>query len=191
MSDGPHKSLNMSRKWKRFAEGAANAAFSREEVAGRLCEGLGEDWTAEVPARLIAELARALEQPEGTLFGEHALPDLRGLLRDPACKGLARRTVEYAQQALREGKVGPGALEGVVDLAVKDRASSRVAQVEEHYLRYADHAGAGAIRAHAQELVGSDAVAQLAKNICDAGREGPIAAREAKRDGVDDGVLLS
>ncbi|MCY4635508.1 MAG: hypothetical protein OXG04_13560 [Acidobacteria bacterium] len=44
LSDGPHRSLNMRRGWKRLAERAANAAFDdnerRDALAGALQVGI-------------------------------------------------------------------------------------------------------------------------------------------------------
>lgn len=191
MSDGPHKSLNMSRKWKRFAESAASDTYSYEDTESRLCEGVAEDWQVDVSPRLLRALQPLLEEAQPTLFGDHEIPDLTPLIRDdPECKVFARRVVEFAQHALQEGNIGPGALRAVVELALQDRVTSRMAQVEEHYLRSAEIGGAATIRAQNAKLLNSTALKDLAKKICDGGRISSIAPLTRKHEGVDDGVTL-
>ena len=61
MSDGPHRSLPMSRGWKQLARRAANKAFSPVEVCDALPAALHQDWRTEVPKRLCRLIQRHSE----------------------------------------------------------------------------------------------------------------------------------
>ena len=54
MSNGPHRSLNMRRGWRQFAERAGNAAFTDGEHSDALAVALECDWSEEVRSRMEA-----------------------------------------------------------------------------------------------------------------------------------------
>ena len=53
VSDGPLRSLNMRRHWKRLAKSASNAAFNDRETSAALTGALQGDWRVEVPESFI------------------------------------------------------------------------------------------------------------------------------------------
>ena len=60
MSDGPHRSLKMSRNWKRVAERIYNEAYSVEQMWEALSMTLREDWRRQIPEGLINRVRAVL-----------------------------------------------------------------------------------------------------------------------------------
>ena len=79
MSDGPHRSLNMRRGWKRFAERADKEAFAPEEVCDAIPAALEQDWRAEVSPNLTRQILVILQDNQNSLFGDQRIEKLEVL----------------------------------------------------------------------------------------------------------------
>jgi hypothetical protein len=89
MSDGPHRSLNMRKGWKRVAESADNKAFSAAEVREAIVPALEEDCRGEIRSEFIQGLRRIGVKEEGSLFKSDTAPSLESL-RNAAGAGSPR-----------------------------------------------------------------------------------------------------
>jgi hypothetical protein len=85
MSDGPHRSLSMRRHWKDFAERAAKAAFSPDQVCEALPLALKRD-ILEAPIEAMREI---LDNRKPDLFSTHHIEKLEELRR--SCPGVRGR----------------------------------------------------------------------------------------------------
>ena len=135
MSDGPHRSLNMPRGWKRLAERADNKAYAPEEVRDALPEALEHDWRAEVPDNVCRRVRDILSDSQSSLFGDQRAKRLEALRRETAGYALGNTFLDYAIRAAARGRCGDEALREAAGKALTDRAARGARQVEEHYYR--------------------------------------------------------
>ena len=110
MSDGPHKSLNVRRGWKRLMECAGNPAFDTNDVADACSEALRGDWRSEVPQGFVADLRNILGDPEGDLFEDVLKRRLQAVRGDTAGLPLAGTLLDSVLQVVDEGDRGDEAL---------------------------------------------------------------------------------
>ena len=133
MSDGPHRSLNMSRGWKNLAKRADNKAYAPEEVRDTLPEALEKDWRAEVPDSVCRGVRDILGNNQSSLFDDRRAERLEALRRKAAGYALGNALLDYAIEATARGLGGDEALRDVAGKALSDRAARCARQVEEHY----------------------------------------------------------
>ncbi|MEJ0098506.1 MAG: hypothetical protein WDO12_01660 [Pseudomonadota bacterium] len=108
MSDGPHKSLNMSRRWKHLAERADNRAYSLDEVAKAYLPVLDKSCREEVPLTVWRELARIFAGEQQMLFAEQHGEEIRALRQQVAGQPLGCSLVDLAELAASKGPLNEG-----------------------------------------------------------------------------------
>ncbi len=187
MSDGPYKTLKMSRPWKALAKIAANPAHSTDEVVEAWRPALLDDWKLVRPA-YAQEIRAALgDSARGSLLPEIARAEtqrLRALASNPMEALLADQACDVA----RDRQAGPQAYQAAVKACVEDRAAGRALQIEEHFLRGASP-DAGRLRARLGAAIGALGSDQLAAGIA-AGVGVRSLAPKVNRSGLDEGVSL-
>ncbi len=187
MSDGPYKTMKMSRPWKRLAKIAANPAHSVAEAAEAFQPALLSEWGA-VRAAFAREIRAALgDNDRGNLFAEVAVSETQRL------KASAQNPVEalFAAQACdvaRDGQVGPAAYEAAIKATLDERALQRSRQMEEHYLGEGSP-DAGRLRAKLQSAIPGVGTDRLAAGIA-AGEGVRSLAQRVDRSGLDEGPPL-
>jgi len=77
MSDGPFRSLPMSRRWKKAAEFADNSAASIDDISLVVASAMHQEWRKEISANLIEGIQELLGKP--SLFGDINFEGLRQL----------------------------------------------------------------------------------------------------------------
>ena len=189
MSDGPHRSLNMPRGWKKLAERADNRAYAPEEVRDALPTALGQDWRAEVPDSLCRQVREILGDSQNSLLGDDRAERLEGLRRQTAGYALGNTFLDYAVQAAERGRTGDEAMREAAGKALSDRAASGARQVEEHYCRKATQPRAAHVRRRIEAGVRECDMAGIAGDVVGTDRTGGP-RRPAKRTGIDEGVRL-
>ncbi len=187
MSDGPYKSMKMSRPWKGLAKIAANPAHSVAETAEAFQPALLNDWGAVRPA-FAKEVRAALGDNErGNLFGEVAVSETRRLqasAENPVEALLAAQACDVA----RDGQTGPSAYEAAIKATLDDRALHRSRQMEEHYLAEGS-ADAGRLRQKLHSAIPSIGTDRLAAGIA-AGEGVRSLSQKVDRSGLEDGPPL-
>lgn len=187
MSDGPYKTLKMSRPWKRLAKVAANSAHSIAEAAEAYRPALLEDWKSVRPA-FAQEIRAALgDNDRGNLFAEIAYVEVKRL-RAVASNPVEALLAAQASDVARDGLTGAQAYEGAVKATLDERAIHRARQIEEHYLREASQ-DAGSLRAKLSASIGAIGTDQLAAGIA-AGAGIRSLLPKVDRSGLDAGVPL-
>ncbi len=187
MSDGPYKTMKMSRPWKALAKIAANLAHSVVETAEAFQPALLDEWGAIRPA-FAKEIRAALgDDNRGNLFPEVAAAETRRL------QVLAQNPVEalFAAQArdvARDGQVGPAAYEAAIKATLDERALHRSRQMEEHYLGEGSP-DAGRLRTKLHSAIPSIGTDRLAAGIA-AGEGVRRLALKVNRSGLDEGPPL-
>jgi hypothetical protein len=187
MSDGPYKTLNMSRSWRRLAKVAANAAHSVTEVVEAFRPALLDDWGLVRPAFAQEVRATLGDNKLGSLFNEVTLTEAQRL-RAAACNPMEALLADQACDLARGGQVGAPAYEQAVKACLDDRSIQRARQIEEHYLRE-QSPDAGRLRAKLGASIDAVGTDQLAAGIA-AGTGARSLAPKVDRSGLDEGVSL-
>lgn len=187
MSDGPYKTMKMSRPWKGLAKIAANPAHSVAETAEAFRPALLNEWGAVRPA-FAKEVRAALgDNDRGNLFAEVAVSEaqrLQTVAQNPVEALLAAQACDVA----RDGQVGPSAYEAAVKATLVDRALHRSRQMEEHYLAEGS-ADAGRLRQKLHSAIPNIGTDRLAAGIA-AGEGVRSLAQKVDRSGLDEGPPL-
>lgn len=89
MSDGPHRSLAMRRRWKLVAERADKRSYTVGDITDAVVPALEQDCRAEMSPAFIAGLRRVAEEP--SLFPDAARFES---LRPLAGSGIARSVLD-------------------------------------------------------------------------------------------------
>lgn len=189
MSDGPHRSLNMSRGWKKLAERADISAYSSKDVRDALPEALKQDWLAGVPGNLCKLLRKILGAKQDPLSSEWQIKSIEALRRKVAGYSLGNTLLDYAIQTIAQGLSGANALKEAVARTLSDRAMRGARQVEEHYQRKSTQGRAARVRERIEAGVVQSDMAAIAGRLAgiDSGKG---FGRAAKQTGLDDGVQL-
>jgi hypothetical protein len=187
MSDGPHRTLNMSPCWKRVAEYADNKAYSLDEVAGAFLPALEQSCRDEVPDGVWRDLARIFGRPQQSLFGEQRVEEIAALRSQAAGLPLACALVDGAVRAASKGAVSEQSLVEVTTQALLNRGSRGNKQVEEHWYRKSTERRTDNVRDRLERALNKAALEPLARQRLNMGA-GPKPARSRKRSDLDDGV---
>ena len=188
MSDGPHRSLNMPRGWKKLAECADNAAYAPEEVRDALPEALEQDWHAEVPDSVRRRVRNILGDDQSSLFGDQRAERLEALRRETAGYPLGNAFVDYSIEAEVRGRHGDEALREAAVKTLSDRAARGARQVEEHYCRKSTGRRAAQVRERIETVVTQSDIDGIAGRLV--GIDKSERPRPDKQTGLDDGVQL-
>ncbi len=191
MSDGPYKSLNMTRAWKKFAGWAHKAAFEPHEVAGRVVPALEETWRDEGCDEVVRAIRAIMGDAQQTdMFGQDKSVELEAARRDlSAGYPMRRLIVDHVMQSVNSGRLGIDAVCDGVENALRDRAARGCRQVEEHYLRkQSPEAMTIRVRNRMEDAVASAPIAGLAFRL--SGLDAATQPQSAKQLGLEDGVRL-
>lgn len=187
MSDGPYRSMKMSRPWKALAKIAANPAHSVAETAEAFQPALLNEWGQVRPA-FAKEVRAALgDNDQGALFADLAVAEVQRLqagARNPVEALLAAHACDVA----RNGQVGPAAYEAAIQATLDDRAVNRSRQMEEHYLAEGS-ADARRLRQKLHNAIPSIGTDRLAAGIA-ASESARSLIQKIDRSGLEDGPQL-
>lgn len=189
MPDGPHKSLPMSRRWRKVLYLAGLPAFSLEEVDHAFCASLRADCAKERVASLVKEILAIACDGQGSLFGEPTVERLQGLHDSVVGYPLASALLDCTTRAIVHGHSGRSAVTWGIRDALDDRASRAVRQIEEHCLRANSTNGIAALRRRLHQVGSELHYSQLAQELLKPQNENRKTPGEKQR-GLDDGVLL-
>ena len=184
MSDGPHRSLNMTRDWKRVAERCDLHSYSGDEVSASLADALQKDCSREIPAGFFDIAWKVLTNPEPFLFvsASEQLEDLR------RCAGfdLGRLVLEEAILIAERGGSGRECLTEALQNALQNRAARAARQMQEHYCRKSPQLRATRLRARIESGIARTAFDRIARKVLklEKSTEKPL----RKKQGLDDGV---
>src|SRR3984957_18875306 len=164
MSDGPHRSLNMTRAWKKVAERSDKRSYSREEVSESFVGALEKDCLREIPPGFLDTAWRIFSDPEPSLFITKISNQLETLRRQ-AGPGIGRSVLDQAILGAERGKTGREGLVEAVKNALIDRAAKAKRQIEEHYCRESSNPRANHVRTRMDEGISGAALDGLARRI--------------------------
>lgn len=187
MSDGPYRTLDMSKVWKALAKIAENAAHTVAEVAEAFRPALVEEWRAIRPNFAEAVKAALGDDDRGRLFSEIAVAETERL-RAQASNPMEALLADHAHDKARDAQLGASAYEKSIEHFLEDRAVRGARQMEEHYHRERS-SDAGRLRRHLAAAITSGDLARLASGLASGAGYRSLIAR-ADRTGLDQGVGL-
>jgi hypothetical protein len=189
MSDGPHKSLNMPRSWKKLAERADKRSYAAEEVREALPSALMRDWRAEVSESFCRQVQTILCDTQSSLFDDQKITKLEALRIQTAGYPLGNVFLDYAvRSAHKNGSANDALMEAVCN-TLKDRALRGARQIEEHYRRESTDNRAIRVRQRIEQGIEASNIVLIANRLITTEKSG-AQLRVKKRTGLDDGVQL-
>lgn len=194
MSDGPYKSLPMSRVWKEVAARAHKASYTREEREQSMCVALRHDVMRDAGKDYINAIGNILvDQQQGNLLQDQIAHEIDSITNNFPQSPLRDNISANIQAALHQGKTSEDALAEGVNLAVQDHARGRNRQVEEHYKRdartHSERQKTESVRNTLNQIVASPAVANLGREIVGFIRGEAFETKLVKARGLDDGPM--
>lgn len=189
MSDGPYKSLPMSRAWKRLAEFAQNDNFEPAHIAEAAISALMRDWRANVPVAMLTAVREVFCGSQNTLFNEQRIEQLRTIGEQTGNQAFGRLFLDCAVMQMEAKQTGEAGLVQAAADALLARAARGVRQVEEHYFRKSSASLAKSVRGRLEQgVIGAD-LAGCARTLL---KISPAPARRPslKHQGIDEGVPI-
>lgn len=190
MSDGPYRSLPMSRGWKRLAKFAENANFDHADTAAAATHALLTTWRNEVPAAIVKGVRDVFLEREPGLFSDMRHTRIDAVVSDNAGYGLGRMLGAHASSVLSEGLTGEAGLCEATRRTLDTYTARANRQIEEHYCREASARLTRQVRERIGQAIATADLDALARQC--AGLE-PRARRSGvrKHAGIDEGVAFS
>ena len=190
MSDGPYRSLPMSRGWKRLAEFAENVNFDRADTSAAASHALKTTWNNEVPTAVVKGLRDVFLEREPGLFADARLAGIEAVVGETAGYGLGRLLTDHAPSVLAEGFVGEAGLAETARRALESYAARAARQIEEHYCRKASARMTTQVRTRISEAIGTADIGVLARQCAGLEPRAPRGSRVQKHADIDAGVPL-
>ena len=195
MSDGPYKSLPMSKAWKAAAERAHKASFSDEEREQSYCVAMRKDILRDVGQDYINAVGNLLvDKQQGNLLADQAAVEIDSITSQYTQAPLRDTMSANIQAALHSGKTGEDALAEGVNLTIQDYGRGRNRQIEEHYKRdaltHSEREKSVSVRDIMSRTLNSAAVRGLGQEIAGFVRGEAFQTRLVKSSGIEDGPRL-
>jgi len=189
MSDGPYRSLPMSRSWKRLAEFAENVNFGGAEMSAAALNALKKAWRKGVPNALMTGFCKVFLEPQPGLFPHHCIEDVKSLSGLAEGHGLGRLLIDHAAMVVHEGRSGEAGLIEATQRTLAACGARASRQIEEHYLRKAPLILVRQVRERVRQALSDADPRALARQLC--GLDVAAARRPSrKHKDLDDGVPL-
>lgn len=191
MSDGPYRSLPMSREWKRLAEYAENSNFDRADTCAAASHALETTWRREVPAVVVKGIRDVFLEREPGLFADARLARIDAVASDASGYGLGRQFAAHASCVVAEGLTGEAGLAEATRRALDAYAARAARHIEEHYCRKASAHLTQQVRDCISQAISAADFDMLARHC--SGLEPRAGGRSGirKHVDIDEGVALS
>lgn len=189
MSDGPYRSLPMSRSWKRLAEFSENLNFGTADTCAAAIDALDKTWRANVPTAVIGGLRNVFLEKQSGLFSDQHVEEVEALSSMVDGHGVGKLLIDHAVCVLQEGGCGETGLLAAAERTLTAWGARASRQIEEHYLRKAPALLTRQVRERVEQALGTADRRALGRQLCDLG-SGAARPRSLKHKGIDDGVPL-
>lgn len=189
MSDGPYRSLPMSRCWKRLAEFAQNENFGHADICAAAVEALERTCRSALPAEVMEGLRGVFLAQQAGLFSERRVESVEALRPLADGHAIGKLFLDHATCVLHEGGEGENGLTEAAERTLTAVGATHTRQIEEHYVRVAATSFVRRVVGRVEQALDTADKRTLARQLC--GLE-PGTARRAslKHKDIDDGVPL-
>ena len=185
MSDGPHRTLKLTKPWQNLAECADKDAFSTEDA----CVHLGKALVKEGVRLPINDLTGILCQPEQTHLLENNIGELDNLATSyPGPIGDALSA--GAKYALMLGLKGDKAVRSAIKSFLEASAQSHCRSIEEHWKRETTRERTFNVREKLTATISTFDYDSLTSQLISKANGEPISLRSLKKQGLDEGPSL-
>lgn len=189
MSDGPYRSLPMSRSWKRLAEFSENENFGGDDVCAAAVRALGETLRTEVPAQVLKHLSGVFLEQQAGLFCDQRIEAIQAVRSLSAGHMIGKLLVDNAACVAEAGGFGEKGMVEVVERTLSAIGTRHARQIEEHYLRKGTVALTKRVLVRVQRAFDVADKSALARQLCGFESSTPMQSSR-KYQGIDDGVPL-
>lgn len=187
MSDGPHRSLPMGRRWKKLAECLDNASFSTDDLCERRDSAILGEFKREVSDSLMAGLRDILcSSDQGSLFGPSG-DEIENLRMHTSGSSVGNLLLDCAIDAVNSGVSGEAALAAACNETANEIFDRHGRGMAEHYQRETGAKRASHFQARMQSVQDGRSMDSLVKRIVEGGRAMVIRA-PTRHTGIEDGV---
>lgn len=190
MSDGPHRSLPLKRRWKTVAERSSKDAWSVEDVVEATFHALERD-LGEAPVQFLQRILGV--GPEASLFGgdhEAVLNELDYARIECRGSAIGNAAIDGAIQAVLEGLAGGEACKYALEHALERTFKSHSRSIEEHYQRKAGDRSARHMRDRLAAVGSRCDFSSIALRHSQSSSKEARTSGLSRRAGLDDGPAM-
>jgi hypothetical protein len=188
MSDGPHRSLSMGRRWKKLAEYLDNDNFSADEVSERRDAAIIGEFQREVTDALAFRLRQILCDPDQGLLFRPSSDDIESL-RSIASGPVAGLLIDCVIDAVESGYSNESALVNGYESAAIEIYDRNGRGMSEHYQRESSSKRASHLQSRIDSARDLQGLKSVARQLADRSRSTPVRT-PSKRSGLDEGISL-
>lgn len=189
MSDGPHRSLPMGRRWKKLAECLDNASFSADDVRERRDSAILGEFRREVSETLISDLRELLcSSDQGSLFSPSG-DEIESLRSQANGSPVENLLLDCTIEAVNSGQSGEAALSAACSEAASEILDRHARGMAEHHQREAGAKGASHFQSRLGAIQDGRSMKTLVDRIVQGGSAMKIRA-PTRHTGLEDGVRL-
>ena len=188
MSDGPHKSLNLKRHWRKLAERADISAYDASEVCESMEVALKSDFQKEVSNTTLKELKEIADDAISSLFSDHKqrLQALSSKTQPEPLQNLLIECLKYQLDRKKAGNHNP--LTTAIQDAIDIHCSRHNRQIEEHYFRKGKRADGDNIKERLDQAKQALNLQTLTRDILEPSRA--PSSKVAKKSDLDEGISI-
>jgi hypothetical protein len=190
MSDGPHKSLNMRRAWKRLAKVLDNPNSSDDGIRECLEDAHAKDWRKENVEPTLKQIVRILDDDQASMFKEITLEKLDELRTKAGGSPMAMLLIDCVSDEVSKESVSTDTVRKGLESTLMERNARHAREMEEHYRRQSTDWRARRLTNRFSEFATEENFSGYARRL--RGEEVSASTHHApsKRTGIDDGVSL-
>lgn len=187
MSDGPHCSLPMGRRWKKLAKCLDNASFSTDDVRERRNSAILGEFRREVSEALISGLREILcSSDQGSLFSPSG-DEIENLRLQANGSPVENLMLDCAIEAVNSGQSGEAALSAAFGEAANEILDRHARCMAEHYQRESGAKRASHFQSRLGTIQDGRSMETLVDRIVQGGRAMVIRA-PTRHTGLNEGV---
>jgi hypothetical protein len=187
MSDGPHRSLPMGKRWKKLAECLDNASFSADDLCERRDFAILGEFAREVPDTLMSGLRDILRSSDqGSLFAPSG-EEFENLRMHASGSSVGNLLLDCAIDAVNSGISGEAALAAACNETANEILDRHGRGMAEHYQRKTGAKRASHFQSRMQSVQDGRSMDALVNRIVQGGRATVIQA-PTRHTGLDEGV---
>jgi len=189
MSDGPHKSLDMRRAWKRVAKVTDNPNSADDEIRECVHDAHKKDWKRENCDITLKRIQEVVCDEQSAMFRDVVVEKLEELRPRAGGFPMAMLVLDCVIDKVASGQEGDHAVIGGVQNALEEWSVRHSREMEEHYRRESTDWRARRLKGRYETTVERTDFGVIAESVVN---RSPSASSYTprKRTDVDDGVGL-